>query len=155
MAAQLGPAKLPVPVRSTRCGLPVALSVMVMAPLRFPAAVGSKVTSMVQFAPAAIVEPQSSISPKFVLAWILVIRKDPVPELVTLTGNAELVPPITSVPKPTVVTDKATVGVPLPNDASPPPQAPSRHRPRSASVRQVLTKDSNGERTDTSVSPKY
>ena len=144
LAAQLGPDKLPVPVRSTTCGLPVALSVMEMVPLRFPAAVGSKVTSIVQFAPTAIIESQSSVSPKFVLASILVIRKDAVPELATLTGIAELVPPTTSVPKPTVVADKATFGVPPPNDASPPPQPPSGHRPRSASVRQVLTNKHHG-----------
>ncbi len=69
---------------------------MVRVPLRFPAAVGSKVTSILQLAPTAIIEPQSSVSPKFVVASILVIRKDAVPELVTITEDAELVAPTTS-----------------------------------------------------------
>ena len=54
---------------------------MVRVPLRFPAAVGSKVTSILQLAPTAISELQSSVSPKFVLASIAVILKDAVPEL--------------------------------------------------------------------------
>src|SRR2546427_11379364 len=44
---------VPVPVRLTMCGLPAALSVMVIAPVRVPVAVGGKVTLMVQLAPAA------------------------------------------------------------------------------------------------------
>ena len=43
-------------------GLPVALSVMVMAPVRVPVAVGVKVTLMEQLAPAAREAPQ-------VLVW--------------------------------------------------------------------------------------
>ena len=38
------PEDVPVPVSVTTCGLPVALSVMVMEPLRVPVAVGVKVT---------------------------------------------------------------------------------------------------------------
>ena len=41
------------PVRLTECGLPAALSVIVIAPVRVPAAVGVKVTLMEQFALAA------------------------------------------------------------------------------------------------------
>jgi hypothetical protein len=40
------------------CGLPLVLSVMVIAPVRVPVAVGVKVTLMVQFAPAATEVPQ-------------------------------------------------------------------------------------------------
>jgi hypothetical protein len=47
----------PVPDSPTECGLPGALSVIVTAPVRFPAAVGVKVTLMVQLAPAATLEP--------------------------------------------------------------------------------------------------
>ena len=56
---------LPEPLSRTVCGLPTALSAILIMPLRFPAAVGSKVTLIVQFAPAASVGPQSSVSPKF------------------------------------------------------------------------------------------
>ena len=44
---------VPVPVRLTLCGLPVALSVTVRAALRVPLAAGVKVTLIVQLAPAA------------------------------------------------------------------------------------------------------
>jgi hypothetical protein len=49
---------VPVPVRLTVCGLPVALSVRVTAALRDPLAVGLKVTLIVQLAPAATLDPQ-------------------------------------------------------------------------------------------------
>src|SRR5690242_4652688 len=44
--------ELPVPVRLTLCGLPLALSVTARVAPRVPAAVGVKVTLIVQFAPA-------------------------------------------------------------------------------------------------------
>ena len=53
---------VPVPVRLTLWGLPVALSVRVTAAVRVPLAVGVKVTLIVQLAPAATLEPQ-------VLVW--------------------------------------------------------------------------------------
>src|SRR5579864_3794733 len=43
----------PVPARDTVCGLPVALSVMVMVPVCVPVAVGVNVTLIVQLPPAA------------------------------------------------------------------------------------------------------
>lgn len=43
----------PVPVSDTPWGLPAALSVMLTLPVRFPMAVGLKVTLIAQFAPAA------------------------------------------------------------------------------------------------------
>ena len=49
---------VPVPLRLTECGLPVALSVIVTTPVRVPVVVGVKVTLMLQFAPAATVLPQ-------------------------------------------------------------------------------------------------
>jgi len=48
----------PVPDSPTECGLPGALSAIVTAPVRFPAALGVKVTLIVQFAPAATLDPQ-------------------------------------------------------------------------------------------------
>src|SRR5258705_11485587 len=49
---------VPVPVRLTICGLPVASSVIVMVPVRVPVAVGVNVTLIVQLAPAATEVPQ-------------------------------------------------------------------------------------------------
>src|SRR5713226_6167408 len=51
-------AAAPVPVRLMLCGLPVALSAIVRAPVRVPVAVGVKVTMIVQFALAAREAPQ-------------------------------------------------------------------------------------------------
>ena len=48
----------PVPLREMLCGEPVALSVMVMAAVRAPAAAGAKCPWIEQFAPAARLVPQ-------------------------------------------------------------------------------------------------
>lgn len=48
----------PVPVSATLCGDPIALSVMLSAPVRVPAAVGVKVTMMVHVLLAGTLEPQ-------------------------------------------------------------------------------------------------
>ncbi len=48
---------IPVPVRPTVWGLPLALSVIVMAPVRVPVAVGVNVTLIVQFPLAATDAP--------------------------------------------------------------------------------------------------
>ena len=48
---------VPIPVKIITCGLPEALSVMVTEALRLPLDVGSKVTLIVQFAPAATLAP--------------------------------------------------------------------------------------------------
>jgi hypothetical protein len=48
----------PVPLRLTLCGLPLALSVIVMAPVRVPVAVGVNVTLIVQLPLAATDAPQ-------------------------------------------------------------------------------------------------
>jgi hypothetical protein len=49
---------LPVPSKGTVCGLPAALSMTAIAPLRVPVAVGVNVTLMVQVAPTATKLPQ-------------------------------------------------------------------------------------------------
>ncbi len=51
----------PAPERATVCGLPLALSVIVTIADRAPAAVGVKVTMIVQFAPAATLVPQAFV----------------------------------------------------------------------------------------------
>ena len=55
---------VPVPVRLTLWGLPVALSARVTAALRVPLAVGVKVTLIVQLAPAATELPQLLVCAK-------------------------------------------------------------------------------------------
>ena len=110
------------------------MSVSVIMPLRVPAAAGMNVTSIEQLAPDATIEPQSSVSPKFVLAVRAVIRKAAVPEFVTVTEIEELVSPTISVPKSNMAVDKISLGAPLPNEVSPPPQAVSG-RTRSVSAR--------------------
>ena len=59
---KLGVVETPVPDKLAVCGLPVALSVSVIVPVRVPAAVGVNVTLMEQLAPAASEVPQ-------VLVW--------------------------------------------------------------------------------------
>lgn len=49
------------PVRLMECGLPAAASVMVSEPVRFPDAVGAKVTLMVQEAAGAAEAPQALV----------------------------------------------------------------------------------------------
>ena len=50
--------ELPVPVRATVCGLPAELSATLKVAERLPVAAGVKTTEMVQFFPAATLEPQ-------------------------------------------------------------------------------------------------
>jgi len=78
---------VPVPVRETVWGLPVALSVMEMVPVTVPTAPdpGVNVTEIVQLAPAATLVPQVLVSPKFVLGTMLVMVSGPLPVLVRVT----------------------------------------------------------------------
>jgi hypothetical protein len=57
-------ALMPVPLRGTLCGLPIALSATAMAPIRVPVVVGLKATKMLQLARAARPLPQVSVSEK-------------------------------------------------------------------------------------------
>src|SRR5258707_4760106 len=54
----LGPPLLPVPVRATECGLPVALSTTEITAVRVPTAVGVNTTLIVQFPPAVTARSQ-------------------------------------------------------------------------------------------------
>ena len=49
---------IPLPTRATVCGLPLALSVTDRAPVRVPAAVGLKLTLILQLVPAFKLPPQ-------------------------------------------------------------------------------------------------
>ena len=55
---KLTAAAVPIPDRLTACGLPLALSLMLIEAARLPVAAGVKVTLIVQFAPAATGLPQ-------------------------------------------------------------------------------------------------
>src|SRR5271169_3413011 len=83
-------AAVPVPVKLTVCGLPLALSVMVIVPGCEPVVVGVNVTLMVQFAPAATEAPQVLVCVYFALAAMLVMVSAAVPGLVSVTVCAAL-----------------------------------------------------------------
>jgi hypothetical protein len=78
-------AATPVPVRLTVWVAGLALSVMVTAPVRVPAAVGLKVTLRVQLAPAATLEPQVLVSEKSPLAVMLVMLRAALPVFLSMT----------------------------------------------------------------------
>jgi hypothetical protein len=69
----------PVPLSGTVCGLSAALSATESVPLKSPVWLGEKVTLTVQIAPDARVGLQVLVSPKFVLAVMLVMLSVAVP----------------------------------------------------------------------------
>jgi hypothetical protein len=81
------------PVRTTDCGLPVALSVIVIPPVRVLGAVGLKVTVIVQERPAARLEPQLLVSEKFPVIFRLVMVRVSLPALVRVTFCGGLLVP--------------------------------------------------------------
>ena len=83
-------AVIPVPVKETVCGLPLALSVTEMAPVREPATVGVKVTEMVHVPAAATETPHELVWLKSPLAAMLLIVRAAVPVLVSVTDCAAL-----------------------------------------------------------------
>jgi hypothetical protein len=82
---------LPIPVRLTVCGLPLALSLSVRVPVRLPVAVGVKVTLTVQTPLAEIPVPQVLVSAKSPVIEIPEKVSAAVPELVTVIDCAALV----------------------------------------------------------------
>ncbi len=82
----VGVKSIPVPISATVCGLPGALSEMVMLPLRAPPAVGVNVTLIAQLAPAATLAPQLLVCAKSPLAPMLAMLSaaEPVFDSVTL-----------------------------------------------------------------------
>ena len=86
---------VPSPDSVTACGLPGALSVIVIAPARAPAAVGVKVTEIVQEVEVLAETPlaQVSVSAKSPLALMLVMVSAALPGLVTVTTRGLLVVP--------------------------------------------------------------
>src|SRR5579864_6083787 len=86
-------AVVPVPLSDAVCGLPVAESVMVTAPVRAPDCDGVKVTLTVQLAPAARLAGQLLVSAKSPPAAMLVMFSADPPLLVTVMDFAVLVVP--------------------------------------------------------------
>ncbi len=89
----------PVPLRLTVCGLLLALSVMVTAPVAAPVVVGENVTEIVHFLPAFSALPHVFVSAKFPLTAMLVMVRVAEPELVRITFFAALVVFTTTLPK--------------------------------------------------------
>ena len=85
MGERLTRGAVPVPVRLTDWVAGLALSVIVTAPVRVPAAVGLKVTLSVQLALAARLEPQVLVWEKSPLAVMLVMLRVALPVLLRVT----------------------------------------------------------------------
>jgi hypothetical protein len=75
----------PVPESAIICGLPAALSVILIEPVRLPAAVGVNVTDIWQLLPAASEVLQELVSPKSPEAAMLVMLSGPLPVFVSVT----------------------------------------------------------------------
>jgi hypothetical protein len=89
---------VPVPLKLTICGLPLALSVRVRPPERLPVAVGVNVTLITQLLPGGTGVLVLQLVPlaataKSPVTPMLVKLKDAVPLLVTVTALAALVVP--------------------------------------------------------------
>ena len=86
---------VPVPLKLTICvPPPMLLSVMVSVPVSGPAAVGEKVTLIVQLAPTLTLLPQLFVWEKFplVVMLMLVMVRVALPVLVRVTCDALAVP---------------------------------------------------------------
>jgi hypothetical protein len=99
----------PVPDKVIVWGLSLALSVIVTEPDDAVTVVGEKVTLMLQCAPAFTLGPQVFVSTKGVGATMLPILNAAVPVLVRVTTAVELVKPIGTLPKATLVLERETV----------------------------------------------
>ena len=82
---------IPVPPKVITCGLPAALLVMVVAPVKTAALSGVNVTLIEQFAPAAREPPQLVVLAKFPVVTMLVSVRLAVPTLVRVTTIGALV----------------------------------------------------------------
>ena len=90
----MAPAPTPVPLRKALCGLLGALSVTSKEPLKFPAAVGVKVTLMVQVKLTGIGVPkQLSVSANPELTEMPVTVIGALPRLLSVTTSGLLVVP--------------------------------------------------------------
>jgi hypothetical protein len=108
---------VPVPVKATLRGVPGALSVIVTAAVRTPAAVGVNVTAMAQDALTARLEPQVVVRAKSALLVPVIVLEvsvsAAVPVLVTVTDWLMLDVPTGWLAKVRLVADSVTAGVPV------------------------------------------
>lgn len=102
------------PASSTVCGLSAALSVIVMDPLRLPAAVGVKVTLIVHDAPAPTLLPQVLVEAKSPVAVTPEIASAAPPVFFKVIISGELVDPRSWLPKVRFAGFKLTMGAALP-----------------------------------------
>jgi hypothetical protein len=100
----------PPPVREITCGLLLALSIKVTAPIALPAAVGVYVTLMAQEPPAATCTPQVLVCPKGPVTEIEAILSAAEPVLVTATVCGALVVFTAWEPKLRLVGETDTMG---------------------------------------------
>ena len=105
---------IPVPVIFTTCGLGVAPSLKVNAPVIAATTLGLKVTFTVQLLFTASELGQLLVSEKSPLATIELIGKAPDPVLVRVTDLAALVVPAARLPKAKVFGLMLATGVPPP-----------------------------------------
>ena len=110
VGVRLAIATIPFPVRATDWGLSLALSVIVIAPVRVPVVVGLKVTEIMQFPPAATELPQVLVWAKSPLAAILVMLNVELPVFVSVTFWAGVVLLTYIEPKFRLVGDRLTTG---------------------------------------------
>jgi hypothetical protein len=109
--ASVDAAATAVPLSETACGLAAALSVIEIEPVGVPAAVGVKVTEMVQLAPAGRLEGQAVVSAKPAEAAMPLIDSAPAPVFFKVTVCAALVLPTVWLAKLRLVGDRLTAGV--------------------------------------------
>ena len=92
-----GATAAPVPLSVTTCGELAALSTTLTVPMHVPAAVGVKLTKIVQLAPAASVIPQVLVSEKslalFPEIWTLAIVMETAVKLVKISACAPALVP--------------------------------------------------------------
>lgn len=101
---------VPVPSKTTVCGLPGPLSVIESVPVTRSIAPGVKVTPMLQLAPAARLEAQVLVSSNLLVALIFEMLSVCVPLLIIVTVCAELVVPKSWVGKVRLAADRIALG---------------------------------------------
>jgi hypothetical protein len=103
-------AYFPVPESATVCGLPLALSAIVIDPASDPLDFGLKLTLIRQFFPAFSELPQVLVSEKLPLAAMLMPVSVALPLLVRVTALVPLVVPTRWFPKLKLVGERLTAG---------------------------------------------
>ena len=106
---------VPVPLRETVCGLVIALSVKVRAPVAAPSPAGVNVTPTVQVPLAAMLAPHVLVAiPNGPVATMLLMLSAVLRRLVTVTERAVLVLPVARFPKLKLLGENVTGATPDP-----------------------------------------